>query len=80
MPSFGVASRICVDVIHRMTQRDDLERRQRRLVARERLEFLRLERVLDGAQPVGPLGMAGRRQMFEAGGMGDQQRGHAQLR
>jgi len=36
-----------------MTQRDDLERRHRRLDARQRLEFLGLERALDGAQPSG---------------------------
>ena len=52
-----------------MAQRDDLERRHRRLHARERLEFFRLERALDGAQPVGPFGMAGRRQVFKTGGM-----------
>ena len=40
------------------------------------LKFLRLERALDGAKPVGPLGMTERRQVFETGGVGDQQRGH----
>ena len=45
-------------------------------IARQRLEALVLERLLDGAQPVGPLGMAGRIDVIEAGGMGDEQRGH----
>ena len=43
---------------------------------RQRLKLFRLERALDGAQPVGPLGMAARRQVIETGGMGDQERGH----
>ena len=50
------------DVLHRMTERDDVERRFRRLHACERLKFLDLERVLDRArQPLGPLWMAERR-------------------
>ena len=53
----GVAE--LLDVIHRMAQRDGLERRRRRLDARERLKFFRLERALDRAQPIGPLRMAG---------------------
>ena len=64
------------DVVHRMAQRDDLEVRHRRLLARQRLELFRLQRLLDGAQPVGPLGMAGRRQMFKASGVADQESGH----
>ena len=53
-----------------------LERGARRLDARERLEALVLERAVDGAQPVRPLGMAGRREVLEAGGVGDEERGH----
>ena len=64
------------DVIHRVTQRDGLERRPRRLHARERLEFLRLERARDGAKPVGPLGMTVRGEVFETGGVADEKRGH----
>ena len=40
------------------------------------LEGGRGERVVDGAQAVGPLGMAVARVVLEAGGMGEQQRGH----
>ena len=53
----GVADRL--DVIHRMRERDDLERRARRLLARQHLKPLVLQRLLDGAQAVRPLGMAG---------------------
>ena len=76
MPSLGVASRICHDVVHRMAQRDDLERRRRRRNARQRLEFFGFQRALDGAQPVGTLGMAEWGEVFETGGVGDQQSGH----
>ena len=64
------------DVVHRMAQRDGLDGRHRRLLAGERLEFFRFQRLLDGAQPVGPLGMAGRSQMFKASGVADQESGH----
>ena len=59
-----------------MAQRDGLESGGRRLGARERVEALAGQRARDGAQPVGPLGMAGRGEVFEAGRMGDEQRGH----
>ena len=65
-----------LDVFHRMHQRDGFERRARRLDARQRLEALVFERLLDGAQPVRPLRMAGRGQVIEAGRVGDEQRGH----
>ena len=64
------------DVVDRMAKRDNLERRRRRLHACERLEFFRLQRVLDRAQPLRPLGMAGRREMVQAGRMCDQERRH----
>ena len=63
-------------IVHRVAQRDRLERRLRRGNARQRLEFFRFERVLDGAQPLRPFGMAGRRQVLQTGRVGDQQRGH----
>ena len=63
------------DVVHGMAERDGLERSARRLDARERLEALVLERAVDGAQPVRPLGMAGRREVVEAGGVGDEEGG-----
>ena len=61
----GVADRF--DVFHRMAERDRLERRARRLFARQHLELLVLQRLLDGAHPVRPLGMA-------AAGSGDRGR------
>ena len=54
-----------------MDERDDVERRDRRLLARQHLEALVLQRLLDGAQTVRPLGMAGGREMVEAGGMAE---------
>ena len=48
-----------------------MESGERRLVARKRLERFMFERALDGAQPIGPLGVAERGNVFEAGGMGD---------
>ena len=44
------------------------------------LEPLVLQRLLDGAQAVRPLGMAGGRQVIEAGGMGDEEGGHGRCR
>ena len=64
------------DVVHRMTERDGLELRGRRLDARQRVERIGIERLRDGAQPVRPLRMARGRAVLETGGMGDQQRGH----
>ncbi len=77
MPSLRRGLAHLLDVFHRMRQRDRFERGHRRLLARQRLEFLVLERALDRAQPVGPLGMPHRRQMIEAGRMAEQQCGHA---
>jgi hypothetical protein len=64
------------DVIHRMTERDGLERRGRRLRARQRGEFRPGQDLVDRTQPVRPLGVPQRRQMIEAGGMGDEQGRH----
>src|SRR5262245_62790919 len=63
-----------------MTERDHLELGARRLDARQRLEALVLERTVDGAQPVRPLGMAGGCEMVEAGGVGDQKGRHWVIR
>jgi len=71
----GIAN--LLDIVHRMRERDHLHRRHRRLLARQRLEFLLLERALDRTQPVRPLRMAHRRQMIEAGRVAEQERGHA---
>ena len=62
-----------------MAERDRLEIGRGRLDPREVLEFLLLERALDGAQPVGPLRMAGGGEVVEAGGVGDEERGHGVL-
>ena len=70
----GVADRL--DIVHRMDAGDCFERRQRRLHARQHLELLVLQRLLDGAQTVRPFGMSGGREMVEAGGVGDEQSGH----
>ncbi len=51
---------------------------ERRLLALQRLERGRGERIVDGAQAVGPLGMAVARVVLEAGRMGEEQRGHEQ--
>ena len=64
------------DVFHRMAERDGLERRRRRLDAHQRVEFFGRKRARNGAQPVGPLRMAERREMVETGRMGDEQSGH----
>ena len=45
-------------------------------IAGEVLELLLLERLLDRAQAIGPLRMAGRRQVVETGRVGDEQGGH----
>ena len=52
---------------------------ERRLLADQRLEGGCGKRVIDGAQTVGPLGVAVARVVLEAGGMGEQQRGHAAI-
>ena len=69
-----VAQRL--DIFHRMAERDDLGRRQRRLLARQQVEFLRFQRLLDRAQPLRPLGMAHRVEMVETGRMGEEESGH----
>ncbi len=65
-----------LDIIHGMAQRDRLQRRERCLGARQRLELLGFERADDGAQPIRPLGMAGRSYVFKAGRVGDEERRH----
>ena len=66
-----------LDVIHRVCERDHLDRRHRRLVAHQSLKLLVLQRALDRAQPVRPLGMTLRREVVETGRMAQQQCGHA---
>ena len=66
-----------LDVTHRMHARDLIQRRHRRLLTRQGLEFLVLQRVFDRAQPVRPLRMAGRHDVVEAGRVGEKERAHA---
>ena len=55
------------DVVLAMAERDEIEIAFRRLGARQRLEAILAEHFGDRAQAIGALGMAGRRQMIEAG-------------
>ena len=52
------------------------EMKSRMLIKPEDLEAFLLQHALDRAQPVGPLRVAGRGEMLEAGRMGDEERGH----
>ncbi len=70
----SVADRL--DVFHRVGKRDDVEWRLWRLFARQQMKAFVLQRLLDGAQAIRSLGMAGGREMIEAGGMGKQESGH----
>ena len=66
-----------LDIGLRVQPLDRGEVGERRLLADQRLEGSCCERVLDGAQTVGALGVAVARVVLEAGGMGEEQRGHA---
>ena len=68
----GRADRI--DVILRMDARDRRKVGARRGVARQQLKRLSLERALDRAQAVGPLGMALAHLVREASGVRDEER------
>ena len=52
---------------------------ERRLLALQRLERRRGERIVDGAQAVGALRVTVAGVVLEAGGMGEKQRGHKML-
>src|SRR5207249_8638570 len=60
-----------------MAERDGLERRARSFDANHGLEPLILERAVDGAQPLRPLGMPGRRLVLEASRVGNEKRRHS---
>ena len=45
-------------------------------IGRQHVNPLVLQRLLDGAQAIRPLGMTGRGQVIEAGGMTEEQGGH----
>src|SRR5262245_20334662 len=67
-------------ILHGVAKRDGLERGGRRLDAHERAKALVSERPVDGPQPVWPLGMASRRDVIEAGRVGDEKRRHRAIR
>ena len=48
-----------------------------RLLALQAIEDVRRQSLLDGAQAVGALGVTLARIVLEAGGMGEEKRGHA---
>jgi hypothetical protein len=66
-----------LDVVHRMRERDRLERRHRRLLAHQPLKLFLLQHALDRAQPIRPLGVALRGEMIQTGGMAEQEGRHA---
>ena len=65
-----------LDIILRMNPRDRGEVGAGRRVARQHLKGLVLKRAFDRPQAVGPLGMALAHVVREAGGVGDEERGH----
>src|SRR5262249_62382992 len=67
-------------VQHGVAKREGLERGGRRLDAHERPKTLVSERPVDGPKPVRPLGMASRREVIEAGRVGDEKRRHRAIR
>ena len=64
------------DVMFVMAERDLVELALGRLARAPGAETLFAEHLVDRAQPVGPLGVSGRRQVIEACGMGEKE-GHA---
>ena len=67
-------------ILHGVAKRDGFERGGRRLDAHERPKTIVSERPVDGPQPVRTLGMAGRRDVIEAGRVGDEKRRHRAIR
>ena len=76
IPSLRARVANLLHIVGRMAERDHVEGRGRRLLAREHLETLVLQRLVDGAQPVRPFRMPGRGQVIEAGRVGDQEGRH----
>jgi len=58
MPEFG-------NIVLAMTERDRIQRSFRRLAARQTLETILGQHLVDGANPIRPLRMAGRRDVLE---------------
>src|SRR5262245_16565636 len=66
----------CVDVFHRMAERDSFEWSKWRLDARERLKLFDFQHLFNRAQAVRALRVPGGRQMVQAGRMAEEKRGH----
>ena len=64
------------DVVLVVAERDEVEIALRRLVAHQELEALMRQRLLHRAQAVGPFGVSGRRDVVEAGLVGEEKRTH----
>src|ERR1700742_4551683 len=64
------------DVVLAMAERDGIEIAFRRLAAHQRVEPLLAKHLVDRPQAIGPLGMTGRREVVEAGRMGEEKGGH----
>src|SRR3990170_3754457 len=63
-------------IIERVTRGHRFKRCERRIFAHQRVELFVFQHLLDRAQTVGPLGMARRRLMIEAGRMAEEQGWH----
>jgi hypothetical protein len=66
-----------LDIMLVVTERDRIKIAFRCLAAHQRREAIFAEHLGDGAQPVGALGMSGRRGVFEAGPVAEKKRRHA---
>jgi hypothetical protein len=64
------------DVVLVVAERDEVEIALRRLVAHQELEALMRQRLLHRAQAVRPFGVSGRRDVVEAGLVGEEKRTH----
>src|SRR5579872_3895632 len=60
-----------------MAQRDQIKRALRRQFADQGIESAFAQDLIDGANPIRPLGMSGRGQMVEGRGVAQQKRRHA---
>src|SRR5262245_7072004 len=63
-----------------MAERDGFERSGRGHDAHEALKALMRQRAIDCPQPIGTLRMAGWREVMQAGGVGNEKRGHHTIR
>ena len=70
MPELG-------NIVLAVTERDGIQRSFRRFATRQVFETILGQHLFNDANPIRPFRMAGRRQMIEAGGMGENERCHA---